>query len=128
MKNSEFIENVLKTENKDYKGMQKRLKNVNILRLLHASDILCTEAGELKDAIKKHIFYGSPLDINNVKEELGDALYAIGLGIDVLSSSFEKVMEINSNKLKERYGDKFTKNRAINRNLNKEREIIDEKI
>ena len=39
--------------------------------LLHGAMGLCTESGEIMDALKRHIFYGSPLDILNIKEEIG---------------------------------------------------------
>jgi NTP pyrophosphatase (non-canonical NTP hydrolase) len=38
----------------------------------HAATGVVGEAGELIDAVKKHIIYDQPIDINNVIEELGD--------------------------------------------------------
>lgn len=40
--------------------------------LLHMVMGVCGEAGELLDALKKHIIYGKQLDMHNVVEELGD--------------------------------------------------------
>lgn len=40
--------------------------------LLHMIMGVCGEAGELLDALKKHIIYGKQLDMINVIEELGD--------------------------------------------------------
>ncbi len=40
--------------------------------ILHMAVGICGEAGELADAIKKHVIYGKPLDLTNVVEELGD--------------------------------------------------------
>lgn len=40
--------------------------------LLHMVMGVCGEAGELLDALKKHIIYGKQLDMSNVIEELGD--------------------------------------------------------
>src|SRR5690554_4006225 len=40
--------------------------------LLHMTCGVSGEAGELLDAIKKHVFYRKPLDMENVIEELGD--------------------------------------------------------
>lgn len=127
MTNEEFIENVLTTENKDYEGIARRLSNPLILRLMHASDIIHTESGELKDQLKKHVYYGKTLDQVNIKEELGDLLYGVGLAIHVCGLTFEEVMEFNSKKLKSRYGDKWSKEKAINRDLNKERNILEGK-
>lgn len=47
------------------------------LELLHAAVGISGEAGELLDAVKKHVFYNQPLDVNNVIEELGDLKYFI---------------------------------------------------
>jgi hypothetical protein len=41
-------------------------------KLMHATFGISGEAGELLDAVKKHIIYGKPLDRENVVEELGD--------------------------------------------------------
>lgn len=40
--------------------------------LLHMAVGISGEAGELLDAIKKHVMYNKELDIDNVIEELGD--------------------------------------------------------
>jgi len=85
-----------------------------------------TESGELMDALKKHIYYGAELDKTNVKEEIGDLLWYVGILCDTLGLTFEEVFETNIAKLKARYGDKFNETGALNRNLEKEREILEE--
>src|ERR1035438_3961414 len=62
------------------------------LRLLHAAMGISGESGELMDAVKKHIMYNKPLDVENVKEELGDLLWYMSLALDQIGSSFEDVM------------------------------------
>lgn len=42
------------------------------LALLHAVVGIAGEAGELLDAVKKHIYYQQPLNVENVLEEMGD--------------------------------------------------------
>lgn len=42
------------------------------LHLWHMATGVSGEAGELLDAIKKHVVYCKPLDLENVIEELGD--------------------------------------------------------
>ena len=121
----DYIPDVLRTENKDYNGMLSRLVTVDNIRLLHGVMGISTEAGELLDSLKKHIFYGKKLDYVNISEELGDLLYYISVCIDILGTSFEEVMEKNIAKLKARYPDKFTEDKAINRDLNTEREILE---
>ena len=50
------------------------------LRLMHAKEGIVTEAGELADQFKRHIFYRQPLDRLNVIEELGDVLFVLVFG------------------------------------------------
>lgn len=40
--------------------------------LLHAAVGVCGEAGELLDAVKKHVIYNKPINLENIIEELGD--------------------------------------------------------
>jgi NTP pyrophosphatase (non-canonical NTP hydrolase) len=124
MNNEDYINNVIKTESKDYDSIKNRI-NTNVLRLLHGSIGIETEAGELIDQVKKHLFYGKELDIPNIKEEIGDLLYYIGIICDVYSFKLDDIMQININKLKARYGNKFEENKAINRDLEKERKILE---
>ena len=43
--------------------------------LQHGIIGILTEAGELGDTIKRHVFYGEELDVENIIEELGDLLW-----------------------------------------------------
>lgn len=74
---------------------------------LHMAVGICGEAGELLDAIKKHVIYKKPVDILNVIEELGDIeFYLEGLrqGFDI---SREQVLLANMAKLQVRYASGF---------------------
>lgn len=114
----DYIQNALKTESIHF--------NVNGReRLLHAGIGLATESGEFLDALKKSIFYGKDLDTINLKEELGDVLWYLAIAMDALGTDFETEMEKNIKKLNVRYGEKFTRELAENRNLKKEREILE---
>lgn len=55
--------------------IMKRLQADNMLNILHACFGLTTEVGEFVDQIKKHIFYGTELDLPNLKEEMGDVFF-----------------------------------------------------
>jgi phosphoribosylglycinamide formyltransferase 2 len=96
-------------------------------RLLHGVSGCVTEAGELEDALKKCIFYGKELDLVNLAEEVGDVMWYLAILLDELGSSFEEVTTINIRKLKGRYPNKFSSERALNRNLDKERDILENK-
>jgi NTP pyrophosphatase (non-canonical NTP hydrolase) len=84
-------------------------------RSVHALLGIVTEAGELADAFKKHIFYGKPLDVANVDEELGDLLWYIALLMDVHALDFEGCMARNIAKLKRRYPRAYSDEDAVTR-------------
>lgn len=70
------------------------------MHLLHMGSKLCSEAGELMDAIGKWCYYNQPLDHNNVREELGDIEFYLegfrqGIGLirhDCLEANIDKLM------------------------------------
>ncbi len=112
-------------------------------RLLHGAIGLKTEIGELYDAYKKHWFYGKELDIENVKEEIGDIIWYTELLADVGLRVDFIVMEINFfstetninptecrenviKKLRVRYPDGFTEFDAENRNTEEEMKAFSE--
>ena len=76
--------------------------------LLHMAVGVCGEAGELLDAIKKHVIYRQPLDQDNVIEELGDIEFYLeglrqGAGVDRRCA-----LERNVAKLRARYGKAYS--------------------
>jgi len=125
MNTVDYVKNALVTESCDMGPILERLQNKETVRMLHAVIGLETEVGELQDALKKHIFYGKPLDKVNLAEEIGDQLWYCAILLDVLGTSFEKVMETNIAKLRARYGEKFTEAAALKRDLKTERKILE---
>ena len=100
--------------------------DAKVERLLHSSLGIHTEGAEFADALKKFVFYGKKeLDEVNMKEELGDLLWYVAIACDALGTSFDELMETNINKLKARYPEKFSLDKAENRDLNAEREILE---
>lgn len=150
------------------------------MNLLHAQMGIMTECGELADQIKRHLFYGTELDIVNIKEEIGDIMWYIAIlfrrdkintlrlrqnfdtdikdlpevfealtSIIALSQDLheyevsenifyellcitkyfkldmEDILEISINKLLARFPDKFSEHHAVNRDLNKERQVLE---
>ena len=71
--------------------------------LLHMGVGVSTEANELLDAIKKHVIYQKPLDVENVKEELGDLLFYMSNLMQSVGLSFEEILQHNIDKLSVRY-------------------------
>jgi NTP pyrophosphatase (non-canonical NTP hydrolase) len=94
-------------------------------KLLHAVIGLSTESGELLDQMKKVVYYGKELDRVNIKEELGDLMWYMAILMRELDLDMDDVLEVNINKLRTRYGEKFNSEGALNRNLDKEREILE---
>lgn len=83
--------------------------------LWHMATGISGEAGELLDAIKKHVIYNRPLDMENIIEELGDLeFYMEGLR-QRLGLSRDEVLDININKLTKRYGHSYSDASAIER-------------
>jgi len=127
-----YVEAAVNTESCDYDAISKRMVQPIIIRLDHAGKGLCTEAGEFQDMLKKHIFYGKPLDFVNLMEEIGDVMWYVALAVDVLKKlgvveSFDEVLTLNIEKLAKRYPEKFKEWDALNRNLEGERAILEKK-
>lgn len=117
---SNYVSAAIRTEPHDLEPIKERLMNHDTIRLLHAAMGMATEAGEFLDMVKKHVFYGKSLDFKNGKEELGDQLWYIALGISVLKENFDAILTGNIEKLRKRYPEKFDENHAINRNTDNE--------
>jgi hypothetical protein len=130
MDSEKYIEGVLKTESKDMEAIRGRLADDQTIRMLHAAMGMATEAGELVDMMKKHIFYGRELDLVNAEEELGDGNWYQGVMVAAMrlkgyQTSFEQIMEKNIAKLRARYGDKFSEEAALERDLDTERDVLE---
>jgi NTP pyrophosphatase (non-canonical NTP hydrolase) len=93
---------------------------------LHMAIGISTEAGELLDAFKKQLAYGKEIDYVNVMEEVGDLFWYIANLMRMLDINFQDTLQINIDKLRIRYPDKFSEDRALNRDLKKEREILEQ--
>jgi NTP pyrophosphatase (non-canonical NTP hydrolase) len=102
--------------------------NTNIneeeIRLLHAVLGIVTEAQEMIDQIM-NLWKNNKIDKVNLFEENGDIFWYQAVMADVCGKSFEDLMDKNIEKLRARYGEKFSSEKAINRNLEKERTILE---
>jgi NTP pyrophosphatase (non-canonical NTP hydrolase) len=183
MKLSDYVELACVTESvvDQIEGLESRM--------LHGLIGLCTESGELLDAMKKHLYYGKELDTVNMLEEIGDLCWYLAIICDVadidfaeqiekakefndtqeersllsvcaelnavcggnlvtytnsgqphviqplfylidelvieLDGMWEEICEKNIAKLKARYGEKFDAHKALNRDTDAEREILE---
>lgn len=110
--------------------------NVNILiqpetvlddvnsRIFHGIIGICTESGELAEALQNTLT-GNDTDLINVVEEIGDVQWYSAILFDELKVNPYACLNAVIEKLKIRYPDKFTSDNAINRNLQSERETLD---
>lgn len=121
----DYVQQAVRTEAPITGEMLDRFSRTSNIRLLHAAMGLATEAGELLDALKRHLFYGAPLDRVNVKEELGDTSWYLALAIDELRTTLHDVQTANINKLRARYPDKFAEYDALHRDLTAERRELE---
>jgi NTP pyrophosphatase (non-canonical NTP hydrolase) len=95
------------------------------IRLLHSGMGLFTEAGEFIEALISYLENGD-IDLINLGEELGDSCWYIAIGSSGVKIPLSKIMITNITKLEKRFGKKFNKKRALLRNLQDERKILDD--
>lgn len=113
---NEYQQAAARTDLRDYTIVGKRiLEPDGFRRLIHSQLGVSSESGELADAIKKFIIYGKELDIENIKEEYGDLLWYINIGLTSIGYTMEECMQANIDKLKLRYPEKFTEKDALER-------------
>ena len=84
-----------------------------------------TESAEIADAYKKYIAYKNPLDLVNVKEEIGDTIWYIANMCNMHGWDLRDILDTNIAKLEARYPNSFNSFDALNRNLEKEREKLE---
>jgi len=84
-------------------------------QLANAALGLAGEAGEVADAIKKHLFHGRPLDRDAVVRELGDCLWYVATMAAAIGASLDEVGATNVDKLRRRYPDGFSSEASLRR-------------
>jgi len=111
-----------------YDAPTERLKDHEIIRLLHGILGKIDEAGELAIAFRDFLMDGDTIDPVNIIEEVGDsqwydAIICKWLGFD----SFDPIQIANYKKLVARYPDlTWTQGHALNRDLGKEYEALED--
>lgn len=82
------------------------------MNLMHMAIGISGEAGELLDAVKKHVVYNKPLDLDNIVEELGDIEFYLEGIRQELGLYRSDILEANAAKLERRYPLKYTDEQA----------------
>jgi NTP pyrophosphatase (non-canonical NTP hydrolase) len=93
---------------------------------IHMALGMCTESAELADVFKKALAYKKEVDWVNVKEEAADCLWYIANLCNINGWDLRDLMQTNIDKLQARYPNKFDTNKAINRDLETERKILEQ--
>ena len=101
-----YVKNAVRTVNEDLNRKEW---------ILNGALGLCGESGEVADVIKKYAFQGHVLDLDELKDELGDVFWYIALLCDVCGFTFEEIQEHNIDKLKKRYPEGFEEEKSVNR-------------
>lgn len=111
----EYQESALRTSPHPERGSTDGRQRMLLLGALG----LCSEAGEVAEIIKKHVFHGHPFDAtmyDRLLAETGDCLWYLNFIASQLSSTLEDVAKANIEKLAKRYPEhKFTTERSLHR-------------
>ena len=79
----------------------------------------------LLDFLKKKLFYNKPIDLEKFSKISTDLFETLLVFCNVNNINVEEILDTNIAKLKSRYGDKFSSDKAINRDLQTERAILE---
>lgn len=104
---------------------EKTARLQECVRLLHSVCGITTEAAELAEALMSYILHGGTLDTVNIMEEFGDVEWYSAQGSNAVGYTSEQVLTRNNEKLAARYKGGFTAKAAIERNLEVERDILE---
>lgn len=103
---------------REYQEKSKRTMNMDLEKREALSNMIfgiTGETGEVVDLFKKHLFQGHDLDIQHLKEELGDVMFYMVNLCNLIGVQMEDVIEGNYNKLLKRYPEGFDVEKSINR-------------
>lgn len=73
------------------------------------------EAGEVTDILKKHLYHNHELDLDHLKEEIGDVMFYIVNLATLYGFDMEEILQDNVAKLALRYKKGFTTEESIKR-------------
>ena len=118
-------------ELKEYQELAKRTNadlGSPLLNNIHMVMGMETEVGELMDVFKKNLAYKKEIDWVNVKEELADVMWYIVNFCEINNINLNECLAANIAKLQKRYPKNFNIIDATNRDLNAERQILENEL
>lgn len=106
-----FVNEITSKDTKSHSFFKENLdimkeNGVQPSRLLCAAVGLAGEVGEFNEVIKKVLYQGKELNedtIVHMKRELGDVMWYVAQGCMALNSSIDEIIDMNEEKLKERF-------------------------
>ncbi len=107
------MENIVKSIKPVKEGSQLRLMNI----IEHSCGLL--------DSLKKKLYYNKPINEEDFRLRTSVLFHSVAVYLIYNNLDPDKVFDVNIAKLKSRYGEKFSTERAINRDLETEREILE---
>lgn len=105
-------------EIKEFQEKSKRTFNWEVpykMQLLNCCLGISGESGEINDIIKKSVFQGHQMDVEHVKEEIGDVMFYIVNLATVMGLDMGDILESNYLKLKQRFPNGFNVQDSIKR-------------
>ena len=102
----------------EYQIAARRTRNPRVVgpnALLEASMGLSDESGEVAGLVKKWYFHEHELDQEALAYEIGDVLWYCVEAADWLGYGLNEIMDMNIEKLDERYENGFSTEDSINR-------------
>ena len=100
--NSVFVESAY------HKAYSIRPVKYDIGGILNACLGLPGEVGEVCDTVKKAIFHGHSINMEDLKKEIGDVMWYLAMICDSFGFDIEEIAKMNIDKLKERYPEGFS--------------------
>ena len=110
--------------NLDYPQLLVKTKNDDPMKLVLK---IVKNTCKLLDMMKKKLYYNKPIDENLFKTITTLVMLDVSDYMNTYDIDIEKSFDVNIDKLKARYGDKFSSEKAINRDLETERNILEGK-
>lgn len=102
----------------EYQKLAMRTSNPKLSTIDHIVNGalgLTGESGEVADLVKKALMQGHMLDSEHIIKELGDICWYIAETATALGCDLETIMQINIDKLKNRYPEGFETERSQHR-------------
>lgn len=92
-----------------------------------SAQAMTISVGNLIDVLKKTLMYGKELNTKGIEQEIRTLAFETEYILNLFGATPDQARERNIEKLRARYGEKFTEAAALERNLTVERAILESK-